>query len=209
VELTYLKGHGTENDFVLLPDLDGTLELTPSLVARLCDRRAGLGAGRRPARRADQREPEASAFADDAEWFMDYRNADGSIAEMCGNGVRVYARYLVEAGPLAPFGTLSLATRGGLKEVVVEPTPSRSTWASRSSASRCWWTASSPPTSTWATRTPCPRDAAAGAGPGPQGPQRRVRRGASARRDQHAVHERAWRDPQRCGTGLRGGRRTR
>ena len=65
-------------------------------------------------------EPSVADLALDAEWFMDYRNADGSVAEMCGNGVRVYARYLVEAG-LAPLGTLSLATRGGVKEVVVEP----------------------------------------------------------------------------------------
>ena len=38
------KGHGTENDFVLIPDLDGALELTPTLVTAICDRHAGLGA---------------------------------------------------------------------------------------------------------------------------------------------------------------------
>jgi diaminopimelate epimerase len=107
----YLKGHGTENDFVLLPDLAGELDLTPALVARLCDRRAGLGADGvlRVVRHDDPAE---------AEFFMDYRNADGSVAEMCGNGVRVYARYLVEAG-LAPAGSLVLATRGGVKQVEV------------------------------------------------------------------------------------------
>jgi diaminopimelate epimerase len=111
----FLKGHGTENDFVLLPDPAGTLDLTPELVARLCDRRAGLGADGvlRVVRSACV--PEAPAGA---EWFMDYRNADGSIAEMCGNGVRVYARYLVEAG-LVPLGSLRLATRGGVKDVTV------------------------------------------------------------------------------------------
>ena len=110
--MRYLKGHGTQNDFVLLPDLDGRLELTPELVARLCDRRAGVGGDGvlRVVRHDDPAE---------AEFFMDYRNADGSIAEMCGNGVRVYARYLVDAG-LAPYGHLTLATRGGVKEVDVE-----------------------------------------------------------------------------------------
>jgi diaminopimelate epimerase len=111
----FLKGHGTENDFVVLPDLDGVLELTPALVSRLCDRRAGLGADGvlRVVRSAHV--PEAGA---DAEWFMDYRNADGSIAEMCGNGVRVYARYLLDAG-LISAGPLRLATRRGVLEVDV------------------------------------------------------------------------------------------
>ncbi|MCW2680354.1 MAG: diaminopimelate epimerase [Frankiales bacterium] len=116
--MRFLKGHGTENDFVVLPDVDGALELTPSLVQRLCDRRAGLGADGvlRVVRSAHV--PEADP---DTEWFMDYRNADGSIAEMCGNGVRVYARYLVHAG-LAEPGHLRLATRGGTKEVDVAAT---------------------------------------------------------------------------------------
>ncbi|HEU0104009.1 MAG TPA: diaminopimelate epimerase [Mycobacteriales bacterium] len=109
--MRYLKGHGTENDFVLLPDLDDALELTPDLVARICDRRAGLGADGvlRVVRHDDPAE---------AAYFMDYRNADGSVAEMCGNGVRVYARYLVDAGLAAP-GVMALATRGGVKQVEV------------------------------------------------------------------------------------------
>ena len=111
----FVKGHGTENDFVVLPDLDGALELTPALVSRLCDRRAGLGADGvlRVVRSAHV--PGADPATD---WFVDYRNADGSVAEMCGNGVRVYARYLVHAG-LAEPGPLRLATRGGVKEVEV------------------------------------------------------------------------------------------
>lgn len=109
--MRYLKGHGTENDFVLLPDLDDELDLTPELVARICDRRAGLGADGvlRVVRHTD---PAV------AEFFMDYRNADGSTAEMCGNGVRVYARYLLDAG-LVPVGPIDLATRGGVKHVEV------------------------------------------------------------------------------------------
>ena len=118
--MRFLKGHGTENDFVLLPDPDGTLVLTPELVQRVCDRRAGLGGdGVLRVVPADL-DPEGKQFADRARWFMDYRNADGSVAEMCGNGVRVYARYLVEAG-LAEPGEMLLATRGGVKEVRVGP----------------------------------------------------------------------------------------
>ena len=115
--MRFLKGHGTENDFVLLPDADGALDLTPDLVRALCDRRAGLGGDGvlRVVRSAHVPDADPST-----EWFMDYRNADGSIAEMCGNGVRVYARYLVHAG-LAEPGHLRLATRGGVKDVDVPP----------------------------------------------------------------------------------------
>ena len=100
----FAKGHGTQNDFVLLPDPDGRLSLTPAAVAALCDRRRGLGAdgvlrvtraaggvGRRRVR------PAARGCAA-GDWYMDYRNADGSIAQMCGNGVRVFAHYLRASG---------------------------------------------------------------------------------------------------------------
>jgi diaminopimelate epimerase len=116
----YVKGHGTENDFVVLPDVDGELSLPDDLVRRLCDRRAGIGGDGvlRVVRSKHVDLPRQAA--DSAEWFMDYRNADGSIAEMCGNGVRVYARYLVAEG-LAPAGHLQLATRGGVRSVDVPP----------------------------------------------------------------------------------------
>ena len=113
--MQYVKGHGTENDFVLIPDVDGAIKLDEDLVRRICDRRAGIGAD------GILRVVRAAAVPDvdaDAEWFMDYRTADGSIAEMCGNGVRVYARYLVSSG-LAPAGHLRLATRGGVRDVDV------------------------------------------------------------------------------------------
>lgn len=115
--LRFAKGHGTENDFVVLPDPDGELVLDADLVRALCDRRAGIGGDGvlRVVRAANV--PDAPAGTA-AEWFMDYRNADGSIAEMCGNGVRVFARYLVHAGLAAP-GVLALATRGGVKTVTV------------------------------------------------------------------------------------------
>ena len=114
----FVKGHGTENDFVLLPDPDGGLDLPADRVQRLCDRRAGIGADGvlRVVRSAAH--PEAGSMAADAEWFMDYRNADGSAVEMCGNGIRVFARFLVDEGWAAP-GELPIATRDGVKRVRV------------------------------------------------------------------------------------------
>src|SRR6478609_7807803 len=96
--LRYLKGHGTENDFVIVPDAENEIDLPPALVARLCDRRAGLGGDGVLHVVRSAAHPEARAMAAEAEWFMDYRNGDGSVAEMCGNGVRVFARYLQHAG---------------------------------------------------------------------------------------------------------------
>ncbi|MFJ9820628.1 diaminopimelate epimerase [Streptomyces sp. NPDC101151] len=114
--IAFLKGHGTENDFVILPDPDNALDLTPAAVAALCDRRAGLGGDGllRVVRSAAH--PEAREMAAEAEWFMDYRNGDGSIAEMCGNGTRVFALYLLHAGH-AGEGDIAIATRAGVKTV--------------------------------------------------------------------------------------------
>ncbi|MFD0686571.1 diaminopimelate epimerase [Actinomadura fibrosa] len=115
--MRFVKGHGTENDFVILPDPDGALELTADAVARLCDRRAGIGAdGVLRVVRTKATEFDGAG----AEWFMDYRNADGGIAEMCGNGARVFARYLVDAG-LAEPGEWDIATRAGLRRVTLGP----------------------------------------------------------------------------------------
>lgn len=121
--LPFLKGHGTQNDFVIVPDPDGTLDLGPAAVAALCDRRAGIGGDGLLRVVRSAADPAASALADRAEWFMDYRNSDGSIAEMCGNGVRVFARYLVRAG-LAKPGPLAVATRAGVRQVrIAEDAP--------------------------------------------------------------------------------------
>jgi diaminopimelate epimerase len=115
--IAFTKGHGTQNDFVVLPDPQGALALTPQRVAALCDRHRGLGADgvlrvvRWSALGSGGPAPEAGV-----EWFMDYRNADGSIAEMCGNGVRVFARYLEQAGWLGE-GPLRISTRAGVKDV--------------------------------------------------------------------------------------------
>src|ERR1700712_4536781 len=118
----FLKGHGTENDFILLPNRDGTLVVTPAQVVALCDRHAGLGADG----------VIVVSPAQDTGFFLDYRNADGSLAEMCGNGARLFARYLVDAG-WAPAGRLTFDTRGGTRiaqvpeigDVTIEMGPAR------------------------------------------------------------------------------------
>ncbi|WP_033344758.1 diaminopimelate epimerase [Catenuloplanes japonicus] len=117
--MQFTKGHGAGNDFVILDDPDGQLALTPSLVAALCDRHRGIGADGvlRVVRTA--KHPEAVGHAADAEWFMDYWNADGSIAEMCGNGIRVFARYLAVAG-LAGGDSFPILTRAGLVRAVID-----------------------------------------------------------------------------------------
>ncbi len=114
--IAFLKGHGTENDFVIVPDPENAIDLPPAAVAALCDRRAGIGGDGLLHVVRSVAHPEAKDMAAEAEWFMDYRNGDGSIAEMCGNGVRVFARYLQRAG-YAGEGDLAIATRGGVKTV--------------------------------------------------------------------------------------------
>lgn len=114
--IAFLKGHGTENDFVIVPDPENALDLSPAAVAALCDRRAGIGGDGVLHVVRSAAHPEARAMADEAEWFMDYRNGDGSVAEMCGNGVRVFARYLQHAGHVAE-GDHTIATRAGVKTV--------------------------------------------------------------------------------------------
>ncbi len=109
---SFAKGHGTRNDFVILFDGYGTLDVTPEIVRYLCDRRSGIGAD------GVLRVVKAGAIpgsdVDPDLWFMDYRNADGSIAEMCGNGLRVFARYLDDEG-LVDEPDLVIATRAGLR----------------------------------------------------------------------------------------------
>jgi diaminopimelate epimerase len=112
VTLRALKGHGTGNDFVVLPDLDGALDLSPALVRALCDRHTGIGADGVLRVVRSEHAPESVAMAGIAPFFMDYRNADGSLAQMCGNGIRVMVRYLVSAGLVSKDA--AVATRGGI-----------------------------------------------------------------------------------------------
>jgi diaminopimelate epimerase len=100
--MRFAKGHGTGNDFVILPDPDDTIDLTPELAAALCDRRFGIGGdGVLRVVRAGEG------------WFMDYRNSDGSLAEMCGNGARLFARYLLDSG-LVVGERFDFGTRAGV-----------------------------------------------------------------------------------------------
>lgn len=120
--IAFTKGHGTGNDFVIVPDAAGELDLTVPQVAALCDRRFGIG-GDGMLRVVPTREvPEFAHDAAEAEWFMDYRNADGSIAEMCGNGIRVFAHYLHAVGwASADSAPLAIATRAGVKLLTAHP----------------------------------------------------------------------------------------
>lgn len=120
--VAFTKGHGTGNDFVIIADPDGELDLTAEQVAALCDRHFGIGAdGVLRVVRSRALPEGAASLAEEpaAEWFMDYRNADGSIAEMCGNGVRVFAHYLVRAGlaTIEAGSTLPIGTRAGVRDV--------------------------------------------------------------------------------------------
>ncbi|MBN1093467.1 diaminopimelate epimerase [Blastococcus sp. TML/M2B] len=123
-----LLGHGTENDFVVLPDPDGTVwtgeRLDAATVRRLCDRRAGLGGDGVLRLVRSAHVPDAPAVLgpdlDACEWFMDHRNADGSYAEMCGNGIRLFLHALVEEGLLdraACADGVLVGTRGGPRRV--------------------------------------------------------------------------------------------
>ncbi len=114
--LHFTKGHGTENDFVLLFDERGELDVTPERVRFLCERRAGIGGdGMIRAVRAGALDAGAG-FAPDT-WFMDYWNGDGTTSEMCGNGVRVFARFLEREAGVDLSGGLAIGTRAGERTV--------------------------------------------------------------------------------------------
>ena len=120
--LHFTKGHGTGNDFVLFADPEGAIDLTPAQMATIADRHFGVGADGilRAVRSAHIAEgAEALAEDDSAEWFMDYHNSDGSVSEMCGNGIRVFTRYLIDNGlaSLEPGETLPVGTRSGVRDV--------------------------------------------------------------------------------------------
>lgn len=129
--IRFTKGHGTENDFVLLDDPDGLLDLESQQVAALTDRRAGIG-GDGVIRAVRTRRAGIDAPADAPEWFMDYRNADGSLAEMCGNGVRVLAAHLRRAGHVSE-DRFAIWTRAGVRtvEILEHPGSEGAPWSVR------------------------------------------------------------------------------
>jgi diaminopimelate epimerase len=115
---SFTKGHGTENDFVVILDRESMLDVGPAEVRFICDRRAGIGAD--GLLRAVLGKHVQDWDGDGDLWFMDYRNADGSLAEMCGNGIRVFVRFLLDqdlvTGPIVKIGT-----RSGLRMATVLP----------------------------------------------------------------------------------------
>lgn len=121
MSIQFTKGHGTGNDFVLVLDKVGQLHLSEAEIRKICDRNFGIGADGLIVVR-----PTAGSEVEDllseepgATWFMDYRNRDGSKAEMCGNGIRVFARFLLEnfLAEIPAGSTLPVATRAGIKDL--------------------------------------------------------------------------------------------
>lgn len=121
-KIAFTKGHGTGNDFVLVLDADGELTLSKAQIAKICDRHFGVGADGLIRVVHSASVPEGKAILEqepNATWFMDYYNADGAPAEMCGNGIRVFARYLLDRGLAQIEGgsTLPVGTRDGVKDI--------------------------------------------------------------------------------------------
>lgn len=121
-QLRFTKGHGTGNDFILIDNQSGALDLSAAEIARLCDRHFGVGADGLIFVTETKFSSEVRHLLDEepgATWFMDYRNADGSRAEMCGNGARVFARYLVqnELVKVEDGKTIPIATRAGIRDI--------------------------------------------------------------------------------------------
>ena len=112
MELQFVKMHGLGNDFVVIEDLEEELDLTPDAVAWFCDRHFGIG--------ADGLILVRPATTSDADFYMLYYNGDGSLAEMCGNGVRCFAKYVVDHGLVAADrDSINVETLGGLKPIKI------------------------------------------------------------------------------------------
>jgi diaminopimelate epimerase len=107
--MRFSKYHGTGNDFVMIEDLGDRIHLEPTSIALLCDRRRGVGADGLI----------RIAPAHDADFFMDYYNAEGVPAEMCGNGIRCLAKYVYDRG-FTDGREIDVLTRAGIKHLVLE-----------------------------------------------------------------------------------------
>ena len=108
--MKFAKYQGTGNDFVMISDLTDGLRLTPDQVSALCDRRFGIGAD--GVIRVAPGSPET-------DFFMDYSNSDGSVGEMCGNGIRCLAVFARDEG-LTDATSLRVETRAGLKVIEIQ-----------------------------------------------------------------------------------------
>ena len=117
----YKRQHATGNDFVVYLDKTGDFEPTADEIRFLCDRHFGIGGDglirlTKPEFVSDLSDEQIMAVqAGDAEWFMDYRNADGSLAEMCGNGTRAITLFAQREGVADSTEPFRLGTRAGVK----------------------------------------------------------------------------------------------
>lgn len=115
------KTHATGNDFVVYLDKSGKFEPTADEVRFLCDRHFGIGGDglirlTRPDFVSDLSDDQLSdVLAGGTKWFMDYRNADGSLAEMCGNGTRAITLFAQREGVADSTEPFRLGTRAGVK----------------------------------------------------------------------------------------------
>jgi len=105
------KHHGAGNDFLVLVDAGDRIRLDPTVVRALCDRRFGVGA---------DGVIRVLGGGEQADLAMDLRNADGSVAEMTGNGMRCLAQAAVAAGLVDP-PTFTVATLAGVRTVEYRP----------------------------------------------------------------------------------------
>ncbi|WP_315582860.1 diaminopimelate epimerase [Actinomyces viscosus] len=117
-----IKGHATLNDFLMLVDPGCEVAVSGADIAAVCDRHGGIGADGFVRVVRTTALPGAGAFAaavPEAEWFMDYYNADGSVAEMCGNATRLFAHVLDSEGlrPIADGESVTIGTRGGARTI--------------------------------------------------------------------------------------------
>jgi diaminopimelate epimerase len=108
--MRFAKYQGIGNDFVMLADPRDEVELTPRLVRALSDRHFGIGA---------DGVIRVAPGVDGADLSMDYVNSDGSIGEMCGNGIRCLALFAREEG-MTDATHMRVATPAGLMTIEVE-----------------------------------------------------------------------------------------
>ncbi len=114
--IKFSKLHGQGNDFIIIDAISSEISLTKEEISRMCDRHFGIGADGLILARKDR---------DDC-FFMDYYNSDGTVAEMCGNGIRCMARFLIDKKLAAAGKSMKINTRAGLKNIEFPDSDSKS-----------------------------------------------------------------------------------